>query len=352
MIVIPNLFGAYQKGREEAIKANWDDLSNYEDIEAKRTQNDLNALTLLGRQADFGYDRENVRLAYNKNQRDDELGNVSHAGNIATAMGNNLLAAAAFRVVNDRNKNGDLYELGDLNFGTLFANAETSSLNADTNRSVANITNQVMSRTFDEQLKAAIELKKQEVGRALTAAEVERLRGQVVLAYTQGVSKNLNLQRWKGENNAKAAAINAGTSVTTATTAADQATEALKNQATDRSITKTNQITSVTAQMQTALITGDEPTYNALAGLYQQLTGQTPPPFAQASAGVSGTSSVTTTGQPDRVSNQLTSLLPQTIAVTPTYTPNGAPVGHSSLMGKRGGGLQPYQIFDLSKGLK
>lgn len=61
MIVIPDLFGAYQKGREEAIAANWQDLANYERIEAARTANDRAALQLLGEQADFNIERSVAR---------------------------------------------------------------------------------------------------------------------------------------------------------------------------------------------------------------------------------------------------------------------------------------------------
>ena len=46
-IVIPDLFGAFQKGREYAIDRNWKDLENYETIEKMRTANDLSQLALL-----------------------------------------------------------------------------------------------------------------------------------------------------------------------------------------------------------------------------------------------------------------------------------------------------------------
>ena len=38
-IVIPDLFGAFQKGREYAIDRNWKDLTNYEAIEKARNEN-------------------------------------------------------------------------------------------------------------------------------------------------------------------------------------------------------------------------------------------------------------------------------------------------------------------------
>lgn len=57
MIVIPDLFGSYQKGRDAAIEANWKDLQNYESIENARHQNDAAALANLATMADFGKKR-------------------------------------------------------------------------------------------------------------------------------------------------------------------------------------------------------------------------------------------------------------------------------------------------------
>ena len=58
MIAIPDLFGAFQKGREAAIEANWKDLQNYESIESARHQNDAAALANLATMADFGKERQ------------------------------------------------------------------------------------------------------------------------------------------------------------------------------------------------------------------------------------------------------------------------------------------------------
>ena len=60
MIVIPDLFGSYQRGREEAIKNNWNDLAQYESIESSRHQNDAQALSNLATMADFGKKRQMV----------------------------------------------------------------------------------------------------------------------------------------------------------------------------------------------------------------------------------------------------------------------------------------------------
>ena len=61
MIVIPDLFGSFQKGREAAIEANWKDLQNYESIENARHQNDAAALANLATMADFGVRRRMVQ---------------------------------------------------------------------------------------------------------------------------------------------------------------------------------------------------------------------------------------------------------------------------------------------------
>lgn len=50
-VIIPDLFGAFQKGREYAIDRNWKDLENYETIEKMRTANDMAQLALLQERA-------------------------------------------------------------------------------------------------------------------------------------------------------------------------------------------------------------------------------------------------------------------------------------------------------------
>ena len=51
---VPDLFGAFMKGRESAIDRNWNDLKQYEAIEAARNANDLSSLDILGQRAQFG----------------------------------------------------------------------------------------------------------------------------------------------------------------------------------------------------------------------------------------------------------------------------------------------------------
>lgn len=53
MIYVPDLFGSYVKGEQQAIQDNWTDLKNYEEIERARTQNDAANLDLQLAQWDF-----------------------------------------------------------------------------------------------------------------------------------------------------------------------------------------------------------------------------------------------------------------------------------------------------------
>ena len=52
--LLPDIFTAAIKGYEDANNANWQDLKNYEAIEAARTANDTANLGLLGAIEDYG----------------------------------------------------------------------------------------------------------------------------------------------------------------------------------------------------------------------------------------------------------------------------------------------------------
>lgn len=70
MILIPDLFGAYVKGQEEAIKANWTDLENFD--------------------------------AVSKTMRENALGDATHEGNLADAGLANILSTTRYRVADSR----------------------------------------------------------------------------------------------------------------------------------------------------------------------------------------------------------------------------------------------------------
>lgn len=82
---IPDLFGAYIKGRELAIEKNWQDLKNYEAIEDARNRNDLQALQILGERADFGGKRSMFRDQVDSSSRANEVAEYAQAGMVAKA---------------------------------------------------------------------------------------------------------------------------------------------------------------------------------------------------------------------------------------------------------------------------
>ena len=90
---IPDLFGAYTKGRELAIEKNWQDLKNYEAVESARNQNDLQALQILGERADFGGKRSMFRDQVDNSSRANEVAEAGQRGMLAKAnMGSDVAA--------------------------------------------------------------------------------------------------------------------------------------------------------------------------------------------------------------------------------------------------------------------
>ena len=88
---IPDLFGAYIKGREAAIEKNRQDLKNYETVQNARLQNDLTALDLLGRSADFAGNRAMHNYQVNSASRADRVGEFAQPGMEAKAkMGSDV----------------------------------------------------------------------------------------------------------------------------------------------------------------------------------------------------------------------------------------------------------------------
>ena len=77
---IPDLFGAYIKGREMAIEKNWQDLKNYEQVESMRNSNDLQALQVLGERADFGGKRDMFRHQWEASNRANRVAEYDQPG--------------------------------------------------------------------------------------------------------------------------------------------------------------------------------------------------------------------------------------------------------------------------------
>lgn len=153
MIVIPDLFGAYQKGREAAIEANWKDLQNYEGVENARHQNDAAALTNLATMADFGKQR---RLTDNQVTNSDlvtELNVESHPGNVYNARTNTLIAGVNYGTIND---NLDTVKgIAANNLTTIANNAQTGVNNSGTNLLNSSIAYGVTEQYYPELYNAA-----------------------------------------------------------------------------------------------------------------------------------------------------------------------------------------------------
>ena len=82
---IPDLFGAYTKGRELAIAKNWDDLKNFESVEAARNQNDLSAMDVWERRQQMP---GKMNMFYNNvdlSQMNTDVAREAHPGMIAKA---------------------------------------------------------------------------------------------------------------------------------------------------------------------------------------------------------------------------------------------------------------------------
>ena len=82
---IPDLFGAYVKGRELAIEKNWQDLKNFESVEAARNQNDLTAMDIWERRQQMP---GKMSMFY------DNANNSSLANEVAEAGQRGMLAKA------------------------------------------------------------------------------------------------------------------------------------------------------------------------------------------------------------------------------------------------------------------
>lgn len=82
---IPDLFGAYVKGRELAIEKNWQDLKNFESVENARNQNDLSAMDIWERRQQMP---GKISMFY------DNVNNSSRANEVAEAGQRGMLAKA------------------------------------------------------------------------------------------------------------------------------------------------------------------------------------------------------------------------------------------------------------------
>lgn len=82
---IPDLFGAYVKGRELAIQKNWDDLKNFESIENARNENDLSAMDIWERRQQMPGKMNMFNNNVAVSQMNTDLARETHPGLMAQA---------------------------------------------------------------------------------------------------------------------------------------------------------------------------------------------------------------------------------------------------------------------------
>ena len=133
MIVVPDLFGAYQKGREAAVVANWNDLKNYEDVEAMRTRNDRDALQLLADQADYNINRSMMRDNGDVSALNTALAKERFYSDVYNARNNAMLGQAQYVAATNAAANGQLQNYANDQLGATLYNGSTNQYNAGVN---------------------------------------------------------------------------------------------------------------------------------------------------------------------------------------------------------------------------
>lgn len=146
MIVIPDLFGSYQKGREAAIEANWKDLSNYESIESSRHQNDAQALANLATMVDFGKKRQMVSNDTATSDLNLQLLAAQQPAKLNIAKGDEIYTGVQLGTMVN---NMDLLTSGLANqFGTWYYGTDTANKNARVANDKATIGADVSAATY------------------------------------------------------------------------------------------------------------------------------------------------------------------------------------------------------------
>ena len=144
MIVIPDLFGAYQKGKEQAIQSNWQDLKNYEAIEAARTANDRANLQLLGELADFDIQRQVAQHLGNASARADSVGEIQFITDVNNARTGTYTSGAKLGVIRGASEDGRLSNYFDNQLNTSVYNAITGRNTAHNSATVSQVHNEVL----------------------------------------------------------------------------------------------------------------------------------------------------------------------------------------------------------------
>lgn len=377
MIVIPNLFGAYQKGREAAIEANWNDLKNYENIEAMRTRNDREALQLLADQADYNINRSMMRDNGDVSAMATALTRERFPGDVYNARNQNMLGQAQYIAATNAAADGRLqnYANGQLmttfnNGGTNLYNSGVNSIDAATRYNGLNTHRDAYGRLVADTVADNIAAGQQVLrtnqatrpsnhAAAVDNAATTANRARAAALFSGGQLANPAAITQAGVNATEANLT--ATELTNANTqyALDQARKLPEEERKARLSQLLNQRTLILQNIRLAAQSGDTATVDALAAQFGNIDaaieslggksqiglvresvlnalGAVPP--STATTQVSPTPATQTPAvqpasmqPPVQVPSQLLPEQPQ-----PSFTPNGAPVGHPAYRPQQG----------------
>lgn len=377
MIVIPNLFGAYQKGREAAIEANWNDLKNYENIEAMRTRNDREALQLLADQADYNINRSTMRDNGDVSAMATALTRERFPGDVYNARNNALLGQAQYVAATNAAADGRLQNYANGQLMTTFNNGGTNVANSWVNLTDATARQQGLSNNLD----AYYSLLNNTVADNIAAGQQTITTNQATRPYNHTVAVDnaratADQARMaqlfnQGKLQDPAAITQAGGNTTTANLTATELTNANTQYALDQArklpeeerkaklAQLLNQRTLILQNIRLAAQSGDTATVDSLAAQFGNIDaavvayggssqiglvresvlsalGAVPP--STAATQISPTP-VTQTPAVQPTATQPTTQVPASLIAPqpqPSFTPNGAPVGHPAYRPRQG----------------
>ena len=380
MITIPNLFGAYQKGREAAIEANWNDLKNYENIEAMRTRNDRDALQLLAEQADYNINRSMMRDNGDVSAMATALTRERFPGDVYNARNNAMLGQAQYVSATNAAADGRLQNYTDGQLMTTFNNGGTNVANSWINLTDATARQRGLSNNLDAYYSLInntvadnIDAGRQAITTnqatrpfnhtaAVSSAAATAYQAQVAQLFNTGKLQNPDDIVQTGVYTTKANRIGAQTGVVANQNTLTQTQNLPEEERKAKLAQLQNQRTLLLQNIQLAAQSGNTAAGQAMAAQYgtidadivrlggksqlplvrEAVTGALGVPPSTATTQVSPTPATqtpavrqppaVTQAPPTRVPQQLLPQQPQ-----PTYTPNGAPVGHPAYRPQIGG---------------
>lgn len=168
MIVIPDLFGSYQKGREAAIDANWKDLQNYENVESARHQNDAAALANLATMADFGVRRRMTQNEGTNSDLNTQLNVAQMPAKLNIAEGDAMYTGMQLGTMK-ANEDAIRQAIAD-QFSTYILGAGTGYNNAVVSHGKSTIGRNVFTGNYDGLYKAADGRTKADISQAMSYA--------------------------------------------------------------------------------------------------------------------------------------------------------------------------------------